>query len=96
MDAYLKRYLSDDVLPIAYEKVTTIAQKYEENEADYALGLTSAAQECKLVFTKRALVHHFVNGLLPTTRAIVTGKLRSLPMTEQSDLKIVRRFALAE
>ena len=96
VDAFLKRYLADDVLQEAYAKVTTIAQKPTESESDYAQRLSTAAQECNHVFTERSLVHHFVNGLRPTTRSVVTEKLRSLPPHEQSDLTVVRRIALAE
>ena len=96
VDAFLKRYLSDDVLQEAYSKVTTIAQKAAENESDYAQRLSAAAQECNHVFTEHTLVHHFVNGLRPTTRSIVTEKLRSLPLHEQTDLTVIRRIALFE
>ena len=96
VDAFLKRYLSDDALHESYAKVTHIAQKPGENEADFANRLSTAAQECNNVFTERALVHHYVNGLRPTTRSIVSEKLRSLPVQEQCDLTVVRRVALAE
>ena len=96
VDAFLKRYLSDEVLHEAYQQVTTISQKSDENESDYATRLSTAAQRCNHVFDERTLIHHFVNGLLPTTRSIVTERLRVLPPHEQSDLTVIRRIAFAE
>ena len=96
VDAFLKRYLTDDVLTDAMEKVTRIAQKPGENETDYSNRLSAAAQECSNVFTERELVNHFVSGLRPTTRAAISEKLMTLNHTQRSDLTVVRRMALAE
>ena len=96
VDAFLKRYLTDDVLTEAMEKVTRIAQKPGENESDYSNRLVNAAQECSNVFTERELVNHFISGLRPTTRSMISERLMTLPAQQRSDLTVVRRMALAE
>ena len=96
VDALLKRYLSDHVLHDAYQQVTSITQAENEDESAYAARLSEAAQNCNHVFNERTLVHHYITGLLPTTRDIVTERVRGLPIHEQSDLSAVRRVAVAE
>ena len=96
IDALLKRYMSDHVLHEAYQQVTSISQAENEDESAYAARLSAAAQNCNHVFNERTLVHHYITGLLPTTRDIVTERVRGLPIHEQSDLSAVRRVALAE
>ena len=96
INALIKRYLQDDVLQEAYEKVTMITQSPNEDENQYADRLDTATRACNYVFTDRLLVHHYVRGLLPSTRAAVTERLRSLPERERNDLTVVRRLATAE
>ena len=96
VDSFLKRYLTDDVLSEALNKVTRISQKTGENEQDYAARLLSAAQECCNVFSERELVNHYVSGLRPTTRSSVSEKLLTLGLDQRSNFTVVRRVAVAE
>ena len=73
-----------------------ITQSPNEDENQYADRLDTATRACNYVFTGRLLVHHYVRGLLPSTRAAVTERLRSLPERERNDLTVVRRLATAE
>ncbi len=94
VDGMLKRYLHDDVLQAAYETVTHIAQRSDEDEEKYADRLHEASRNCHFVFSSRELVHHYVRGLLPTTRALVAGQVSDLTEGGRDvDLSRVRTLA---
>ena len=88
------RYLTDMDLQDAYDRVTLIPQRPNEN--DYADRIAAAARNCAKVFEEQALVHYYVRGLLATTRERVTEDLRRLPEKERNDLTAIRRLATAQ
>ena len=94
--ALIKRYLLDDVLQRAYEKVTDARQKPEEDESKFADRLIGAARDCCNVFEDRELVNYYIRGLLPSTRDAVTEAVRQLPVNEQGYVTVARRVAHAE
>jgi len=96
INSLIKRYLQDDTLQVAYEGVTLISQRDGEDEGKYADRLDGAARACNYVFTDRELVHHYVRGLLASTRASVSEQMRRLDASERYDLAAVRRLAAAE
>ena len=86
----IDRYLTDTELQDAYDRVSLIAQRPNENEKDYADQTAAAARDCANVFEDHALVHHFVRGLLATTRELVTEDLRRPPEKERNGLTDIR------
>ena len=94
--ALIKRYLPDDVLQRAYEKVTDARQKPEEDESKFADRLIAAARDCCNVLEDCELVNYYIRGLLPSTRDAVTETVRQLPVNEQGDITVARRVAHAE
>ena len=92
----IDRYLTDTEVQDAYDRVTLIAQRPNENENDYADRIAAAARDCANVFEDHALVHYYVRGLLATTRERVTEDLRRLPEKERNDLTAIRRLATAQ
>ena len=90
----IDRYLTDTELQDAYDRVTLIAQRTNENE--YADRISEAARDCAKVFEDHALVHYYVRGLLGKTRERVIEDLRRLPEKERHDLTAVRRLAMAK
>ena len=75
----IERYHTDTGLQDAYDGVTLIAQRPNENENDYADRIAAAARDCASVFEDHELVHYHVRGLIATTRECVTEDLRRLP-----------------
>ena len=80
----------------AYDRVTLIAQRPNEDENDYADRIAAAARDCANVFEDHALVQYYVRGLLATTLERVTEDLRRLPEKERNDLTAIRRIATAQ
>ena len=92
----IDRYLTDTELQAAYDRVTLIAQRPNENENDYVDRIAAAARDCANIFKDHALVHYYVRGLLATTRECVTEDLRRLPEKKRNDLTAIRRLATAQ
>ena len=69
--ALIKRFLTDDVLQEAYEKVTTVTEKSTEDENASAYRLGDLLRNCAGVFTDREIVQHYAIGLSPLIRARV-------------------------
>ena len=89
----LKRYCTEDVLTKAYDKVVRAKQRDNESEGDFADRIQDAAIECGDVFDEKALVSHFVSGLLPTVRYSIAESV--LQHGADIDLSIARRMAVA-
>ena len=89
-------YLTDTELQNAKDRVTLVAQRTDETENEYADRISEAARDCANVFEDRALVHHYVRGLLETTRERVIEDLRRLPEKERHDLTAVQWLAMAQ
>ena len=66
MHPLIDRYFTDTELQDAYDRVTSIAQRPNENGNDYADRVAAAARDCANVFKDHALVHYYVRGLLAT------------------------------
>ena len=96
VNALLERYLTDDVIADAHNRVITAAQDTAETELEFADRLEQYADNCSGVYTDAGLTHQFLRGLLPTTRAIVAERVRQLPTAEQTNFSVVRRIANAE
>ena len=96
VDSFIKRYLTDDILQAAYDKITDAKQKQDEVENAFADRLISAAREYCNVFEDRKLVNYYIRGLLPSTRDAVTERVRQLPTQEQGDIMAARRVAQAQ
>ena len=96
VDSFIKRYLTDDILQAAYDKITDAKQKQDEYENAFADRLTSATRESCHVYEDRELVNYYIRGLLPSTRDAVTERVRQLPTQEQGDITAARRVAHAE
>ena len=92
----IRRYLTDDVLNDAYEKVATIRQLPHENENVYAYRLEDLAYSCTAVFSDAALLNYFIRGLAVEKRDVVTETHYRLPFGERNDLAAVRPIALTE
>lgn len=92
----LKRYCTDSVLRVAYDKVASAAQQPSETEDQYADRLQGYARECANVFSDQELVNNFIKGLLASTRDAVSEHMLRLPEAERSDIAIARRVATSE
>ena len=86
----------DTELQNAYDRVTLIAQRTNENENEYADRIAEAARDCANVFEDHALLHYYVRGLLETTRERFIEDLRRLPEKGRHYLTAVRRLAMAQ
>ena len=94
--ALIKRFLTDDVLQEAYENVTTVTQKSNEDENAFADRLGDLVRNCAGVFTDREIVQYYARGLSPLIRERVLYALRNMRDYERDDLTAVRRLASAE
>ena len=89
----LKRYCTEDVLSVAYDKVARATQKERETEGEFADRILDAAIECGDVFDEKTLVNHFVSGLLPSVRYSIAESV--LQRGADIDLSVARRMAVA-
>ena len=96
MDSFIKRYLTEDILQAAYDKITDAKKKQDEDENTFADRLISAARESCNVFEDREPVNYYIRGLLPSTRDAVTERVRQLPTQEQGGITAAHRVAQAE
>ena len=94
--ALIERYLTDDVLQEAEDKVMLAHQEDSETEKEFCDRLLNAVQECANVFTDMTVVRQFIRGLPGVTRLVVSERLRNLPMHQQDNINIVRGIAMSE
>ena len=94
--AVIQRYLSDDVLQEAYDRVTRARQGADEDEVAFAVRLEASVRDCSGVFGQHDLVSYYVQGLPEAIRHTVREKVSSLEHSEQGNLLRVRRIALGE
>ena len=92
----IKRFLTDDVLHTAYDAVTTVTQKSNEDENQFADRISDLVRDCAGVFTDREVVQYYARGLSPLIRERVLYGLRNMVEAERSDLTAVRRLATTE
>ena len=90
VDSFIKRYLADDILQAAYDKITDAKQKQDEDENAFADRLKSASRESCNVFEDREHVNYYNRGSLPSTRDALTERVRQLPTQEQGDITAAR------
>ena len=90
------RFLTDDVLHEAIDAVTTITQKNNEEEIEFADRLSDLVRDCADVFTDREVVQYYATGLSPLILERVLYGLRNMADADRSDLTAVRRLATTE
>lgn len=93
--ALLARFLSDDVLQDAHERVTLARQDEGEDEIVFAERISRASRDCCHVFSRHELVNFFVRGLRTEIRDDVQDRVRHLPVAQRGDLSVVRQTAAA-
>ena len=96
VNALLERYLTDDILGDALNRITSAMQKDEETETAFMRRIETYADECCGVFDEFLVVNYFLRGLRPVIRPTVTQKVHELPSTRRTNLNVVRRIAQAE
>ena len=96
VNTLLERYITDDIISDANNRIVTAKQDLDETESDFATRLEGYADSCSGVYTDETLTHLFIRGLLPTTQPVVAERIRRLTLTEQKNFSIVRRIALSE
>ena len=89
--ALLDKFVTRDLLCDERKVVTDAGQKENENVKEYARRLEEAADWCCHVFSQTELVHRFVLGLHPSTRALVHIQLGD--DTDKADFVTVQRLA---
>ena len=94
--ALIKRFLTEDVLQEAYENVSSVTQKSNEDENAFADRLGDPVRNCAGVFTYREIVQYYARGLSPLIREQVLYALRNMRDYERDDITAVTRLAAAE
>ena len=67
-NAFIRRFLADDILQSAYDAVVRDTQGTSEDEIKFAQRITDAARKCCHVFQPIELVNSYVRGLHEATR----------------------------
>ena len=93
---FLRRYVPDSVLGDAYNRVTRMVQREDEDELRYADRIQDAAMDCPGVFTEPMLINYYVRGLPKTTQDTVAEQVSRLPLENRGDFFAVRKIAHAE
>lgn len=95
IDALLKRFLTDDVLQEAYNSVTRAGQREGEDEAKFAVRLSSSSRLCRHVFRKADVVNYYLCGLKPSVRELVAQHVRMMSPADRVNLAAVKQAAVA-
>lgn len=66
LNALIKRFLTDDFLEDAYNSVTRATQEEEEDEATFAISISTNSCLFRLVFLKADVVNYYICGLKPS------------------------------
>ena len=96
VNMFLQRYLTDEVLQAAYDKVTRATQNPGEDELQFAQRVMTNARKCRHVFTPAELVQNFVRGLHEATRHRIQTHMRTMSVQDRSSMIVVRQLAFSE
>ena len=86
----IDRFIDDDLLNKEKRVVTDARQREDESVEDFARRLEEASDRCRHVFSQTELVHNFVLGLHPATKALVQTHLDQAPAIKDDFLGVKR------
>lgn len=75
VNVLLERYVNDEGLGDAFNKITAAWQRPQETEKELGIRLKSYAGRCPGDFNQQLLVNYLLLKLLPTTAAFVAAQV---------------------
>lgn len=79
VDAFIKLFLTDDLLRHVFDGVTRAKQGEEEDEADFSQRLSEVARKAMDVFSPDKLFKHYLCGLKDAVGERINAQLQTLP-----------------